>query len=67
MLEYLTITFILFASLSIKAQDVNKATSLSAIIDTLEIRYNITFTYADATIKDVRIKWSFEHSQYAIR
>ncbi len=44
--------FFLFTSQSLKAQNVNKKSPLSVVIDTLETRYNITFTYADATIKD---------------
>lgn len=53
--EYLILSFFLFTSLSLKAQQVNKTLPLSTIIDTLETDYNITFTYADATIKDVNV------------
>ena len=55
LLVYFIFSFFLFTSLSLKAQDVNEKSPLSVVIDTLEKRYNVTFTYADATIKDVTI------------
>ncbi len=47
--------FFLFTSLSLKAQNVNEKLPLSAVIDSLETRYKITFTYADKTIENITI------------
>lgn len=47
--------FFLFISLSLKAQNVNKKLPLSTIIDTLETRYKVSFTYADKTIENITV------------
>ena len=51
----LIFSFFLFTSLSLKAQNVNKKLPLSKVIDTLETRYKVTFTYADKTIENITV------------
>lgn len=45
----------LFTSLPLKAQIVNNKLPLVSVLDSLQTRYNITFTYADANIEDIEI------------
>ncbi len=47
--------FFLFTSLLLKAQNVNEKLPLSTLIDILETRYKITFTYADQTIENIKV------------
>ncbi len=55
MFTSLIFSFFLFTSLSLKAQIVNKKPPLSTVIDTLETRYKVTFTYADKTIENIAV------------
>ncbi len=49
-------TLVLFTTLAPKAQNVNNKLPLEKVIESLEKRYNIVFSYADATIKDLSLK-----------
>ena len=49
-------TLVLFTTLALKAQNVNNKLPLEKVIDSLEKRYNIVFSYADTTIKDLSLK-----------
>ncbi len=49
-------TLVLFTTLALKAQNVNNKLPLEKVIDSLEKRYNIIFSYADAAIKDLSLK-----------
>ncbi len=48
-------TLVLFTTFALKAQNVNNKLPLEQVIDLLENRYNIVFSYADATIKNSKI------------
>lgn len=48
-------SFILFTSSALKAQNVNNKLPLEIVIDSLESRFNIVFSYADASIKNKKI------------
>ena len=61
----LIFSFFLFTSLSSKAQDVNEKLPLSVVIDTLETRYKVTFTYADKTIENTTV--SLPSSKFSLQ
>ena len=54
--KFLITSLFLFTALATKAQNVNNKLPLAIVIDSLEIRYNIVFSYADATIKNSKIR-----------
>ena len=54
--KILITSLVLFTSTALKAQNVNNKLPLTQVIDSLEIRYNIVFSYADATIKNLKIR-----------
>ncbi len=56
MFKILITSLVLFTTIALKAQNVNNKLPLSQVIDSLEIRYNIVFSYADATIKNLKIR-----------
>ncbi len=54
--KILITALILFTTLAIKAQNVNNKLPLETVIDSLESRFNIVFSYADATIKKQELR-----------
>ncbi len=56
MFKILITSFILFTTFALKAQNVNNKLPLETVIDSLESRFNIVFSYADAAIKKQELK-----------
>lgn len=54
--KILITSLILFTSHALKAQNVNNKLPLETVIDSLESRFNIVFSYADAAIKKHELK-----------
>ncbi len=54
--KILITSFILFTSFALKAQNVNNKLPLETVIDSLESRFNIVFSYADAAMKKQELK-----------
>jgi hypothetical protein len=56
--KILITSLILFTNLALKAQNVNNKLPLETVIDSLESRFNIVFSYADESIKNIKIRLS---------